>query len=96
MLLRFNERLIELRKRMNLTQEALANRLDIKRSSVNSWEMGISEPTAKHIVDLAFIFNCSTDYLLSIDNKELVDISSVNEQDKLFILSLIDRLKCDE
>lgn len=38
----FNEKLQMLRKKNNLSQEELANMLDVTRQSVSKWESGVS------------------------------------------------------
>ena len=53
-----------LREQQNMTQSNLAKQLGITRSSVNAWEMGISVSSTQYIVELAYIFYVSTDYLL--------------------------------
>lgn len=55
-----------LREKNNLTQSALAKKLNVTRSSVNAWEMGISVPSTALLVDIAKLFHVSTDYLLGI------------------------------
>ena len=48
-----SERIKQLREKNNLTQSSLAKKLNVTRSSVNAWEMGISVPSTSLIVDLA-------------------------------------------
>ena len=55
------ERIKTLRENFGLSQAELASRLDITRSSVNAWEMGISVPSTQYIVELAQLFGVSTD-----------------------------------
>ena len=50
------ERIKTLREKFGLSQAELAGRLDITRSSVNAWEMGISVPSTQYIVELAQLF----------------------------------------
>ena len=54
-----------LRENKGLSQKALADKLGITRSSVNAWEQGISVPSTQYIVELATLFEVSTDYLLN-------------------------------
>ena len=54
-----------LRENKGLSQKALADELGITRSSVNAWEQGISVPSTQYIVELATLFDVSTDYLLN-------------------------------
>ena len=58
----------ELREDAGYSQAQLAKKLDVTRSSVNAWEMGISAPTTQYIVALAKLFHVSTDYLLGLEN----------------------------
>jgi transcriptional regulator with XRE-family HTH domain len=59
----FPERLIELRKLQNLTQQELASLLNVSKQTVGSWERGRTEPSIPMINELANILNTSTDYL---------------------------------
>ena len=39
--MKFNEKLIKLRKAAGLSQEELGNRLDVARQTVSKWELGL-------------------------------------------------------
>jgi len=52
------------RAKLNLTQEQLANLLEVSRDSVSNWETGGATLKADMAVRLADIFHCSVDYLL--------------------------------
>ena len=52
------------RAKLNLTQEQLANLLEVSRDSVSNWETGVVTLKADTAVRLADIFHCSVDYLL--------------------------------
>lgn len=60
----FSEKLLTLRKSRNLTQEELAEQLDVSRQSVSKWESGQAVPELDKIVALSGIFDVTTDYLL--------------------------------
>ena len=68
-----------LRVSNNLTQNEIAKKLGITRSSVNAWEMGISVPSTMYIVELAHLFSVSADYLLGLDHKAVLDISGLDD-----------------
>lgn len=53
------------RMSLNMTQEELANKLSVKRSTVAMWEAGESLPRSDKIPELAKILNCSTDDLFN-------------------------------
>ena len=60
----FQENLIELRKRNNLTQKAVANALGITQPSYIRYENGSAEPTQETLVKIADLFDVSIDFLL--------------------------------
>ena len=59
------ERLKNLRETSGLTQSDIARSFGISRSSVNSWEMGLSVPSTQYIVELAKKLNMNLLYLNS-------------------------------
>ena len=60
----FQENLIELRKRNNLTQKAVATELGITQPSYIRYENGTAEPTQETLVKIADLFDVSVDFLL--------------------------------
>lgn len=78
-----------LRNANNMTQSELARKLNITRSSVNAWEMGISIPSTTFIVELAQLFRVSTDYLLDLPTHNSIDISELNETEISIVYNLI-------
>lgn len=60
----FSEKLLMLRKSKNLTQEQLAEQLNISRQSISKWESDQAIPELNKIVELSNIFDVTTDYLL--------------------------------
>ena len=60
----FTEKLLTLRKANNLTQEQLAEKLNVSRQSISKWESGESSPEIERLIELSDVFDVSTDYLL--------------------------------
>jgi len=60
----FSEKLIALRKGRDLTQEQLAEQLNVSRQSISKWESGQVIPEVEKIVELSKAFNVTLDYLL--------------------------------
>ena len=87
------DRIKQLRLSNDMTQTELAKKLNITRSSVNAWEMGISVPSTSLIVDIAKLFHVSTDYLLGINATASLDISGLNEQEIMLIYGLVEYFK---
>ncbi|SKC92314.1 helix-turn-helix domain-containing protein [Maledivibacter halophilus] len=57
-------RLQELRKKANLSQEELAEKLELSRQAISKWESEQSKPDINNIIKLSEIYNVSTDYIL--------------------------------
>ncbi len=82
-----------LRENKKMTQTDLANKLKITRASVNAWEMGISTPSTKYIIELAKIFGVSTDYLLGTEARKTINIDGLSDREVKIISELIDHFK---
>ncbi len=76
-----------------MSQEKLAKRLGITRSSVNAWEMGISTPSTQYIAELAGLFRVSADYLLGLNETATVSIAGLTEADVGLVCHLISHLR---
>lgn len=87
------DRIKQLREQKGLTQAALARMLNVTRSSVNAWEMGISVPSTQSLVQLAEIFDISTDYLLGIDTSSAIRTDGLSDEDIMLVHSIVQRLK---
>lgn len=61
----FGEKLSNLRKEHNYTQEQLADVLGVSRQSVSKWESDIAYPETDKLIKISKIFECSVDYLLN-------------------------------
>ena len=58
------DKIVEERKKNGWSQEELADKLGVSRQAVSKWESAGSVPDLQRIIELARIFNVSTDYLL--------------------------------
>lgn len=63
--MKFNERLIELRKKKGLSQEELGYKLNVTRQTVSKWELGQTTPEMDKLVEMSKIFNISVDELIN-------------------------------
>ncbi|WP_443664151.1 helix-turn-helix domain-containing protein [Dysosmobacter sp.] len=66
----FGEKLQSLRAREGLSQDALAEALDVSRQAVSKWERDEAMPEAEKIVRISRRFGVTTDYLLLEDAPE--------------------------
>lgn len=67
----FGENLQFYRKQKNMTQEQLAEVLEVSRQTVSKWEAGTSYPEMEKILQLCDFFSCDMDTLLRKDAVEL-------------------------
>jgi len=63
----FGERLAALRKQRGMSQETLAEKLELTRQTISKWETGASTPDLALLVRLAEVFEVSTDSLLGVE-----------------------------
>ncbi len=75
----FGERLYELRKSKNISQEELAELLDVSRQSISKWENDKAYPEMTRLLFMSEYFDVSLDYLMrgteENENKEEVSVS---------------------
>ena len=62
-----NEKIAELRKRKNITQEELARALGVTNQAVSKWESGRGYPNIDSLKAISKCFSVSLDELLSSD-----------------------------
>ncbi len=62
-------KLLNLRKKNNLSQEELAEKLGISRQAISKWERGDASPDTDNLIQLSNLYRVSLDELLGIDVK---------------------------
>ena len=80
MTIAFGNRLVELRKKAGLSQEAVADKLGISRQAVSRWETGEASPDTDNLVALADLYGCSLDELVRQSKTDEVTPAEVVEQ----------------
>lgn len=87
--MKFEEKLIKLRKEHALSQEELAEKLDVTRQTVSKWELGQSKPDMEKLVKISNVFNVSIESLTD-DNKTALGTGKTNmSSNKKFIVFLL-------
>lgn len=89
----FGERLRKLRKERNLTQQQLAELIGVKNGVISFYELGDRTPSPAVLRKLALALHVTADYLLGIERSAVVDVTGLDEQDKLVVQMLIGRLR---
>ena len=80
----FSENLYRLRQQKGLSQEQLAERLNVSRQSVSKWESGAGYPEMDKILVLCDLFSCTMDELMRGEVKKEDDAAKKAECDALF------------
>ena len=65
----FGQRFSRLRKKYDLTQEEVANKLNVSSQAVSKWENDISMPDISLLIEIAELFNITVDELLGKETK---------------------------
>lgn len=85
----FGEKLQNLRKASNLSQEQLADMLGVSRQSVSKWESGVTYPEMDKLIAMAKLFKCSMDDLVNNEVKDEEIVTTKNTENEGYIDSLL-------
>jgi transcriptional regulator with XRE-family HTH domain len=69
-MLELGQRLVELRKKHNITQTEIAERLNVSQQVVSNIERGVTPPKIEQLKIFADLYNVSIDYLIGHDYRE--------------------------
>lgn len=77
--MKLSDKIVGLRKSNGMSQEDLAEKLDVSRQAISRWESGAAMPDANNILQLSKLFDVTTDYLLNDDYQSDNDLPKVKE-----------------
>src|SRR5574344_575843 len=80
--MKFEDKLIILRKNRKMSQEQLADELGVSRQAVSKWESGSSYPEMDKLIQIAKIFECTLDDLTN-DEISVEKINSKKDKNPL-------------
>ena len=75
--MKLNEKILSLRKGMGLSQEEMAEKLNVSRQAVSRWEVGSAQPDAPNVLQLSKLFGVTADYLLNEEYESDRDVPIV-------------------
>ena len=87
--MKFNEKLIKLRKENKLTQDKLAAKINISRQSISKWENGHGYPDIENLIKISDLYNLSLDELLKDDKKLEKKIIKDSKSNKYHLISVL-------
>ena len=85
----FGNALKTLRLREDMTQAQLAQKLSLTKSVISAYETGLRLPSYDVLIQIAKIFNVTTDYLLGLERKYEFDLSGLTQAEIDALLNLI-------
>ena len=62
--MKLSENILNLRKKNNLSQEQLAEKVNVSRQTISNWELGETSPNPEQLILLSKTLQASIDYLL--------------------------------
>ncbi len=77
----FGTVLKELRLRSGMSQKQLAEKLGITKSVISYYEQSERTPSPGILVKIADVFHVTTDYLLGLESKTVLDVSDLPNED---------------
>lgn len=79
------KKILELRKKNNLSQEELAEVVGVSRQTISNWELDETAPDLKQIQKLVSVFNFSVDELIGNENVLLKKVNNTENNSRLII-----------
>ena len=89
----FGKRLKKLRNEKGLTQQQVADRVWVSKAVVSSYEIGTRAPSYEVLIKLAKLFGVSTDFLLGVSPKRVINVDNLTEEQITLITQLIKEIK---
>ena len=88
-----SENIKKLRLAKGVSQVDLAEALFVSKQSISNWENDNIMPSVDMLVKIAKYFSVSTDYLLNLDDKKVIDVSDLTDKQISHIRLIIDDMK---
>ena len=89
----FGLRLKELRESKQLSQQEVAERLSVGRSTISGYERNTITPSVEQLVRMAVLYNTSLDYMMGIDDRSCLFLDDLDESQQQAVIDIVDRLK---
>ena len=85
----FGDKLKAARKARSLTQQQLADKVDLVKGSISAYEQNAKYPSLEVLIKLCTLFNVSADYLLGLSDDMQCKLSALTDEQMQLILRLI-------
>ncbi len=88
-------RLKKLRKARKLTQQQVAERLEVTASIISAYECNTSAPSIETLEQLAILYRASTDYILGLDHRKCIFIDDLTESQQKTVEGMVELLRAE-
>ena len=89
----FGMRLKELREARQLSQQEVAARLEVGRTTVSGYERNTITPSVEQLVRMAVLYNTSLDYMMGLDNRACFYLDDLSKSQQETVKDIVFRLK---
>lgn len=77
--MKLSDKIVKLRKSNGMSQEDLAEKLQVSRQAISKWESGSAMPDAFNILQLSKLFSVTSDYLLNESYESDDDLPKIQQ-----------------
>ncbi len=83
------KKLKSLRLAENLTQSQVAERLNVSKTVISSYENDLRQPSYENLIKLARLYKVSTDWLLDNEKQTKFDFSGLTDEQSNLVMGII-------
>ena len=76
-----------------MTQDELAKRVGVSKATISAYETEIRYPSYDVLIKMAAVFGVTTDYLLGLEKKRVVDITDLSDEEAEVIVNMVEILR---
>ena len=88
-------RLKNLREKCRLSQQAVADRLEVTRSTISAYERNTKTPSVDMLVRLAILYHSSVDFILGLEDRTNIYVDDLAESQQATVVKMIDILRAE-
>jgi len=96
--MKFEQKLINLRKQKSMSQEELAEHLNVTRQTISKWELGQSKPDMDKLLEISRLFDISVETLtnetVSIGKEKVISKTKKKERKWILYVLIIVLIAC--
>ena len=72
-----------------MTQEQVAKRLGLSKTTISGYENNVKTPSLQVLTKLAILYGASSDFILGLDNRKMIEIDELTASQEDIIRRLV-------